>query len=308
LIQLIVARDGVTSIWLPGRTRVGEAVWVGADAARHLLENGICAWPGGEKGTGPLERPAAGPQHAPEAGPTETPEAKPDVVPEVAAAEAKKSGPIRRPAGWPVDRFSVVERAWAGETVLCIGGGPSLAPAAIAAARGRCRAIAINNSYGIAPWAEICYFADARWWEWHKDKPEFRAFRGQKVTIGDGTGMMVSDPAVHMLHNYGADGLSEQPNGLHTGSNSGYQAVNIAVLAGAGRILLAGYDMKFAGARSHWHGGHPTRMPEDAYTRYATRFASMLPQLARLGTRVINCTPGSAITCFPFSTLEAELA
>jgi hypothetical protein len=34
----------------------------------------------------------------------------------------------------------------------------------------------------------------------------------------------------------------------------------------------------------------------------------MLPQLAKLGVEVVNCTPDSAIRCFRFSTIEAELA
>jgi enoyl-CoA hydratase/carnithine racemase len=116
-----------------------------------------------------------------------------------------------------------------------------------------------------------------------------------------------------MLHNanmQGIDrGISESPNAIATGSNSGYQAINIAVLAGAKRILLLGYDMKFAaGKKSHWHGGHPLQMPEGAYTRYARKFKTMLPQLERLGVAVINCTPGSAIDAFPRGDIASLLS
>ena len=118
---------------------------------------------------------------------------------------------------------------------------------------------------------------------------------------------MVRDPAVFMLHNYGHEGLSEAPNGLQTGSNGGYQAVNIATLAGAARVLLVGYDMRFTGGRSHWHAGHPVKVAEDRYLQYARSYKTMLPQLARLGVEVVNCTPGSAVTCFRMSTLEKEI-
>ena len=166
------------------------------------------------------------------------------------------------------------------------------------------------------------YFADAQWWEWHTKglkkswpwvsftaeevKEWFASFAGQKVTI-ENTGMLVGDPSVAMLHNYGYEGLSEKTNGLSTGSNSGYQAVNVATLSGAKRILLLGYDMRFHGKRSHSHNGHPVKLPEDKYTQYAGAFKTMLPQLKRLGVEVINCTEGSAIQCFPFSTIEKEL-
>ena len=183
-------------------------------------------------------------------------------------------------------------------------------------------AIAVNDQYLVAPSADVLYFADARWWEWHHQglakswpwasftaeqvRERFASFAGQKATI-DGTGMMVPDPAVFMLHNHGREGLSEQPNGLHTGMNGGYQAINLAVLAGARRVLLAGYDMRFPGGRSHSHNGHPHSHPEANYSLYASKYSSMLPQLGRLGVDVVNCTPGSAIDAFPRGDLASLL-
>lgn len=167
--------------------------------------------------------------------------------------------------------------------------------------------IAVNDAYLLAPWADVCYFADFRWWEWHMDRPDFKAFEGQKVTI-ENTGGMVRDASVFMLHNYGYEGLSEKPNGVHTGSNGGYQAINIAVLAGCRKVLLSGYDMRFPGGRSHWHKGHPVKVGEDRYLQYAKTYKTMLPALGRLGVEVVNCTPGSALKCFRMSTLEKELA
>lgn len=219
---------------------------------------------------------------------------------------------IRRPAGWPVDRFSAIQPVWRADTVVCIGGGPSVTQGAVDSVRGRARVIAVNNAYWLAPWADMLYFADGRWWEWHKDDPRYQAFAGQRVTI-EGTGLNVADPDVHFLHNYSTTtgdqgGLSETPNGLRTGSNGGYQAVNIATLAGTRRILLLGYDMRFVNGRSHWHGGHPAKVPESHYSvNYARYYASMLPHLERLGVAVINCTPGSKLTAFPFLPLEDAL-
>lgn len=135
----------------------------------------------------------------------------------------------------------------------------------------------------------------------------FKEFPGIKVTI-ENTGRMIKDARVHMLHNSGREGLCEEPNGLNTGSNSGYQVVNFAALAGAKRVLLLGYDMKFPGGKSHWHGGHPVKHPEAAYSRYARNFKTMVPQLAKMGCEVINCTPDSAIDAFPRGEIESVLA
>ena len=116
--------------------------------------------------------------------------------------------------------------------------------------------IVVNDAYLLAPWADILYFADWRWWRdfGHRKRAEFKAFQGQKCTI-ENSGAMVDDPEIFMLHNSGHEGLSEKPNCLHTGSNGGYQAVNIATLAGAKRVVLLGYDMRFHGKRSHFHAG-----------------------------------------------------
>lgn len=121
--------------------------------------------------------------------------------------------------------------------------------------------------------------------------------------------MQVPDPEVFMLHNYGSAGLSDRTNGLNTGINSGHQAVNLGILAGGNPALLLAYDMRYHGGRTHSHNGHPVSHSEESYKKtYAGNFKTMLPQLERLKVRVINCTPGSAISCFPFSTVEKELA
>lgn len=168
--------------------------------------------------------------------------------------------------------------------------------------------IAVNNSYALAPWAEISYFADFRWWEWHHARAEFKAFPGEKVTI-ENTGMLIRDERVHMLHNLGTEGLSEKPNGLHTGCNGGYQAINIATLAGAKKIILLGYDMHYPNGRSHWHAGHPTKVPEQHYTgNYARMFDTITAQLKRIGVLVVNASIGSRLKTFPIVPLETALA
>lgn len=291
-IQLEVIARITSSSHFPPNQRPGDKVWAPDEqTARHYIEAGLCKWLDGKP-------------------------------------EAIQPGQIcRRSDSWPIDRFAVIERKWTGETVVCIGGGPSLTQADVERTEGRAHVIAINDAYLIAPWAEVCYFADFRWWQWHTDgiakkwawasftsdmqRKAFAEFKGQKITI-ENTGMQVKDPTVFMLHNandsrgsYG--GLSEQPNGIKTGANGGYQAMNIATLSGAKRILLLGYDMHFPGGKTHSHNGHPTRMAEDAYKNYARNFASMLPQLKQMGIEVVNCTPGSALTCFPIKRLEEVL-
>lgn len=112
-----------------------------------------------------------------------------------------------------------------------------------------------------------------------------------------------------MLRNVGQRKLSDVPNAICTGHNSGYQALNIAYLAAAARILLLGFDMRFTDGRSHWHAGHPHKTPETNYTAvYAPFFVTTVPQLIARGVDVVNCSPVSTLSCFRKESLESILS
>ena len=112
-----------------------------------------------------------------------------------------------------------------------------------------------------------------------------------------------------MLEHKGDPGLSSDPTLLHTGGNSGYQAVNLAVLLGAKRILLLGYDMKHGpNGEKHWHEDHSANNPPPAQLAdWVKIYATMLPDLEKAGVVVVNCTPESALDCFPKAKLEEVL-
>jgi hypothetical protein len=293
-IQLVLQRDRVQSVHFEAGLKTGDVVWVDPKAARDLLESGVCAWP---KGAAPSDEDAG--------------------------------KVVRRADGWPHDRFAVIQPVWKGKPVVCIGGGPSVTKEALeligaARARDAIRVIAVNDAYLVAPWADVCYFADERWWKWHTEgslakhwpwvrfsqeqvKQAFADFSGIKVSI-EPTGLLIKDPAVMMMHSTGPDGLEESPRGLRTGSNGGYQAINLAVLAGGNPVLLIGYDMRFPHGKSHSHNGHPVRHTEDMYVRNVHKFRTMVPTLKKLGVEVINCTPESAVDAFPQGDLASFLA
>lgn len=225
------------------------------------------------------------------------------------------------------DRFSEVLPAWAGATAVIIGGGPSLSTAqvecvgAACAASGvagnghadgrRVYAIAVNDAYRLAPFAEVLYFADSHWWEWHRARPEFVEYAGQKCTIQN-SGANVTDEAVHMLRNahhpYLGNGLSLDPGVLVSGRNSGFQALNLAILAGAKSVLLLGFDGRpDKTGRTHWFGEHPRPTPASAYEHYRRAFSAAERMIAAAGVRVLNCSPGSGIDSFPKVALENAL-
>lgn len=218
-------------------------------------------------------------------------------------------------------RFSEVSPDWAGQTVVLIGGGSSLTRdqvnvVAKAHAVRRAKCVAINDAYHLAPWSDILYAADARWYWWQQHgkasaglglSPEcvrrnWAAFGGQKCSIESSS--MVADESVHFLRNtHGSAhglGLSCDPRSLVTGRNSGFQALNLAVLAGAKRIVLLGFDGgKGRDGRSHWFGDHPEATPDAVYSYFRQAMSAAENALNDLGVEVLNCSPGSMIDSFP---------
>jgi hypothetical protein len=187
----------------------------------------------------------------------------------------------------------VVPRLWDGETVVCIASGPSLTPEDVEAVRGRARVIVVNTSYQIAPWADVLYAADAKWWKWHRGAP---TFAGRKYSI---TKESARWPGVVVLARGASSGLSHDPSRLCLGANGGYQAINLAVLLGASRIVLLGYDMAIGlDGKEHWHADHPnpTRSP---YQTFRAAYPTLVEPLTAAGVEVINCSRRTALNCFP---------
>lgn len=229
------------------------------------------------------------------------------------------------------DGFSRINPAWRGATVVIFGGGSSLTLGQVGQCRqqheaGRIRAIGVNDAFLIAPWVDLTYAADSHWWLWTEkgtEKPEigltavevrdrYKFFCGEKLSIQN-SGSNITDPAVHRVRNKfhpnPGDGLSLDPCRIASARNSGFQALNVAILAGAARIILLGYDGKLgADGRSHWFGEHPVPTPIACYEAFRKGFSAGEDAIRATGVEVLNCSPGSAYDNFPKVELDAALA
>lgn len=203
---------------------------------------------------------------------------------------------------------------WPGATFVCIAGGPSLTIAQVEACRERecagskVRVIAINDAYRLADFADVLYFCDDKWWQWHNKK--LAGWKGLIVRM-DGGLYNFGDARLKVMKNVDTGGLCEARDGLNTGRNSGYQAINLAVHLGARRILLLGYDMQAplvnGKPKNHWFGDHPGGTSPGVYTDMLPWFDTLVKPLAKLGIEILNCTPGSALRSFPLRSLDEAL-
>lgn len=200
--------------------------------------------------------------------------------------------------------YARIPRDWEGETAAILGGGPSLTEADVAAVRGL-RTIAINNCCYRAPWADALYACDVRWFTWHPEAA--KGWRGELWTL-ENTKIVPEYPHIRNLRNYGKAGWIDAADGIMTGANSGYQAIQIAAKRGARRILLLGFDMRAVDGRRHWHHEHPAPTWDGVYkSRFLPHFPALAEALAARSVEVINCTLGSALTVWPIMSLADAL-
>lgn len=104
-------------------------------------------------------------------------------------------------------------------------------------------------------------------------------------------------------------GLCLRPGRIHTGLNSGYQAIGLAFMWGAARIILLGYDMQ-RGPRgeSHHHGDHEGGLPNlGTMHEWTRRMVQLGIDLRTCGIDVINATRRTAINCFERMPIERAL-
>ena len=198
--------------------------------------------------------------------------------------------------------YGKVQSIFPDATVFIIAAGPSVADVDPEDLRGF-PTIVVNLSFEVAPWADILYFSDRRFFKWHETG--ILAFAGMKMTCQ--TEKRLNHPAILNLRKYKLKGLATDPHYVCTGNNSGYAAINVAFHAGATRIVLIGFDMKSQNGKHHWHEDHPVVYKEKVYQKMCPHFESLVKPLTAAGVECFNTSMDSAITCFPKIPLKKIL-
>ena len=165
--------------------------------------------------------------------------------------------------------------------------GPSMSQAIADRVKGRCKVVAVSDSWVLAPWADALASTDAAWWKAH---PAAMSFAGRKFGA-----MQEFRPTP------GVERMSAQ-----THSNSGLLGLMVAVEKfGATRVLLCGVDLNRPG--DHFFGKHKPPLKSTkakTFDVFRQQFARYKPK----GVEIINCSPGSSLACYPRRVLEDCLA
>lgn len=153
------------------------------------------------------------------------------------------------------------------------------------------------------PWADLLYACDLLWWDRYID--EVREKFGGECW---GLEAEVAKYGVSVVEaDIGGVGLGRH-GVIHTGGNSGYQAINLLYFLGAKKIILLGYDMQKTGGKSHSHGDHPSGLNRSSdFSDWISRFGPLARDLRNNGIKVLNATRETALSCFERVNLEQAL-
>lgn len=203
----------------------------------------------------------------------------------------------------PVDRFALFQDGEPRVGVV-IGTGPSLTAEQVTIAR-QYRTFGVNKAYEFDP--DVLVGCNYQFWDYYW--PELAGLRCHKWTTRPQ--LEGKYPGLNYIEERWEPGLSTDPSYICAHHGSGPQAVNIALHYGCEIILLIGWDMRHRGQRHYWDGGeYPDPMRH--ITRNLGPDGELLGLIAEMetiqpsdyGIEIYNCTPGSAMTCFPFRSIS----
>lgn len=167
--------------------------------------------------------------------------------------------------------------------------------------------VAVNDAYRMLPEANLLYACDAAWWDVHHGALDFRGERWSSHALANNDKRHIAlSYGVRLVSGADAEGFSFNPDVIHYGGNSGFQAINLALLLGASRIALVGFDMRTT-AQRHFFGHHPAPLLNHVrYEQFIPHFEVAAKRLPA-DRHIVNCTPGSALTMFPSHALTEFL-
>jgi len=154
------------------------------------------------------------------------------------------------------------------------------------------------------PSADAMYACDPHWWDYHH-KNVIGNFQGQMWTQSKDAAQKYN-----VSHIPGESQAGLGRNVIHFGGNSGYQAINLAYIFGARKIVLLGYDMQMTNGRQHYFGQHPYHKNAQGpnarlFQNWLKKFDELARDLKKENVQVINATKQSALNCFYKGFIES---
>jgi len=191
-----------------------------------------------------------------------------------------------------------VPRDWAGCTVAIVASGPSVNSFNFERIAGL-KTIAVKDGYLKVPHAEVLMIGDHRY---ARRTPDLSGYKGPLILYTDPKPLPeeLHDERVRFIPKVAGGGLSTNPNELRGTFTTTALAINYAVLRGSRRILLVGVDAKPGPNKERHFTGTLTEDWNDRYKRQQWGLARQPRDLKRIGCKVYNLNPDSALKAYPY--------
>lgn len=208
----------------------------------------------------------------------------------------------------------MINPIYKGETAVIIGTGPSLTYDQIRKTA-HLKRFGANRAFEFG----LDVLHGCNWQFWDHYWPQIKDLPCDKWTTRPE--LEGKYPGLEYIEEVWIDGLSTDPTKISAHHGTGPQLINIAYHYGITKMILIGWDMRFPGkvnrttykqprhyfgedalTAKHW----PMTGPEGELDGLIMEMNTIKPE--NYGIEIINCTPGSAMHCFPMMDLENALA
>jgi len=197
-----------------------------------------------------------------------------------------------------------IPKLWEGESVLIIGGGPSLEGFDWEPFH-RWNVIGCNDAYLLGDWVDVVISGDKDWMGYHSCQRLYKTFRGLKVTLAPEGGWKDSGDTSRTPRRV-LKGMTEDPTELGWNDSTGAAAIALAVKMGACQIVLLGFDMRLAydeerGWRNNWHNNNLDVPNPDTFKRHINGLRRVKEYVDKFHPKVeiLNAGPDSAVDFWP---------
>lgn len=208
---------------------------------------------------------------------------------------------------------SKVSPDWQGLTAVVMGNGPSMFEQLKTVPSPRelpnVRFLVANGGYKLFPEAHSLMCSDRHWL---KANPDLSGFKGKEIIVTRPEAIQIKDPRmVHIRRRYiehVSGDIFANPNFLVEGHTSTATNISLAVLRGVKRIILLGIDLTPGPDMRRRTYDDSKDTAENAKRRYDKQVRHLTAQakwVEKHGVEVLNCSPRSALDCYPYATWEA---
>lgn len=206
----------------------------------------------------------------------------------------------KKDSGFIATRCDWIRGYFSGKDVFIIGGGPSLYGFDFSRLNGK-HVIAVNHSYRYCT-PNVLVFLDSKFLKEARDRGDDPYLMPWKIIAGPSSGMKSRDNCTIVQM---AQRPSNNPASLYGRAQSGLVAINAAIIGGARKIYLLGFDAKFRDGLGHFYSkewAHTMDNKEEKYTRMARNYDAF-----KAYKNIFNCCPDSRLGAFPKITIDEAL-